>query len=342
MTPGEILISVIIPTHNRADALKLTLARLAEQNFRKPWEAIVINNNSTDETDEVVKSAQADFPVSLSLIYEKNPGPAATRNKGARAARGEYLIFIDNDILTEPDFLQKHYERLRNNPNSWFVGQVIDLPEHQATVFGKYRKSLYPVISADTGLSETDAITGQGTSMPRAHFEMLGGFDENFFTASGEDRELAMRAMAAGIKIYFDPGIVTGHNDWAGTSIRDFCRRQRLYTQTEPFFWRKYGDKTPRLEMVKKNTPPDLKKDRLQLFVWKHAKKVLGSDAGQSAIIGLCEISERVLPAPAVLWRLYRLASAGAIFRGFQEGLSQHATHVHSKNLKTKNESAAG
>lgn len=321
MQHTDINISVVIPTHNRSDALAKTLEELARQNFDGSWEVVVVNNNCTDETDAVVEAARRSFSVALTLAHERTPGPAATRNAGALAARGEYLIFIDNDILTAPDFVDRHYRRLRENPGCWIVGQIVNLPEQEATVFGKYRKTLFPETPVDAGLSEIDGITGQTTSMARAEFLKLDGFDKNFFVASGEDRELALRARAAGIKILFDPGIVVKHNDWAGTTIRDFCRRHRLYTQTEPFFWQKYGDQTPRLEMVKRNLPPRLEKDGLKLFVWKNFKRLLGSDPGQRAIIGACEVMEKVVPDSGLLRRFYRLAIAGAIYRGFQEGL---------------------
>ncbi|HEY8558967.1 MAG TPA: glycosyltransferase [Pyrinomonadaceae bacterium] len=319
---NNILISVVIPTHNRADALELTLAHLSGQDFSGKWEAIVVNNNCTDNTDEVVKSFKEKFPVPLHLIHESVPGPAAARNAGARKAEGEVIVFIDNDILVRGDFIERHYNRIQENPGCWFVGQVINLPEQESTVFGRYRKHLFPEVPADNGLKKIEGITGQTTSMRREDFDKLGGFDENFHVASGEDHELALRAQESGTIIYFDPGIIVLHNDWAGSSIRDFCRRQRLYTQTEPFFWKKYGEKTPRIEMVRKNLPPALKRDGVKLFLWKKTKGVLASDAGQSSIIKLCELSEKMLPAPKILWKLYRLAIAGAIYKGFQEGLA--------------------
>lgn len=318
---NEILISVVVPTHNRADSLRLTLENLALQDFDKSWEAIVVNNNCTDDTDAVVESFREKFPVPLLLVHEKTPGASATRNRGARSARGKYLIFIDNDILTPTDFLTRHLNALEKYAGCWIVGQAVNLPEQENTIFGKYRKFLFPMVPTDEPVKETDGITGQNVSMLREQFERLGGFDENFHVASGEDRELALRAQSIGIKILFDPANKVFHNDWAGTSIRDYCRRQQIYTQTEPIFWRKYGDDYVRPEMVRKNLPPVLGKDGLKLFVWKNCKRALGSDFGQSAIIGVCEISEKVLPAPAVLWRLYHLAIAGAIYKGFQEGL---------------------
>lgn len=344
MQSNDIKISTIIPTHNRADALDLTLEHLAEQDFSEGWEAIVVNNNSTDNTDEIVKIWQEKFPAPLRLVHEKKPGASSTRNRGAKHAKGKYLIFIDNDILTPPDFLRRHNKSLESFSECWIVGQALNLPEQETTVFGKYRKTLYPSLSADAPPTESIGITGQNVSMLRRQFEALGGFDENFHVASGEDRELALRAINSGIKILSDPGNIVFHNDWAGTSIRDFCRRQRIYSQTEPYFWQKYGGVYTRSEMVRKNLPPRFKEDGLKLFVWKNIKRVLGSDTGQSSVIKLCEISEKILPVPVILWKLYRLAIAGAIYRGFQEGLAFYRISGETKTnaMGVKHESSVG
>jgi GT2 family glycosyltransferase len=312
-------ISVVIPTHNRADALDLSLSHLARQEVDASWEVVVANNRSTDNTDQVV--AQRNFPVPLQLVHEQTPGPAAARNAGARHAKGEYLLFMDNDILVEPDFLQRHLNALKNHPGCWVVGQVINLPEQERSPFGQFRKSLFPFIPRDQPAAGTDAITGQNVSMPRADFAALGGFDESFFVASGEDRELLLRARQKGVKLILDPGIVVLHNDWAGTTIQDFCFRTRLYSQTEPLFWRKYGDAYPRQRLVNENSPPSWQADPVSLIVWKRTKQVLGSRAGQAVLLAACGTIERLWPWPPLLWRLYRLAAAGALYKGFQEGL---------------------
>jgi GT2 family glycosyltransferase len=315
-------ISVIIPTHNRSEALSMTLSRLAKQKFDKSWEVIVVNNRCTDDTDDVVQRQV--FPVPLHLVREEVPGPAAARNAGAEVARGRHLVFIDNDILVEPDFLQRHLEALQANLGCWIVGQVVNLPEQEATPLGRFRKSLFPFVPPTEGISNTEGITGQSLSLPRADFERLGGFDESFFVASGEDRELMMRAWKAGITMRFDPSIIVLHNDWAGFSIADYCLRQRLYTQTEPLFWQKYGDDYPRKQLVQENLPPNWRRDGFSLALWKMTKQLLGSRVGQSTLVRVCGTFERLWPWPPALWRLYRLAIAGAMYRGFQEGLASH------------------
>ncbi|MDT5269282.1 MAG: hypothetical protein QOH49_1468 [Acidobacteriota bacterium] len=338
MTEPAFTFTVVIPTHNRSDALAETLPRLARQDFDGPWEAVVVNNRCTDDTDEVVR--RQNFPVPLTLVHESVPGPAAARNAGAAAARGRYLLFMDNDVLVEPDFLRRHLATLEGNPGCWLGGQVVNLPEQEATPFGRFRKSLNPFVPPDAGLSENEGITGQNLSLPRADFERLGGFDESFFTASGEDRELAMRARQSGIRILFDPSIVVLHNDWAGSTIRDYCLRQRLYTLTEPLFWGKYGDDYPRIRLVRENLPPDVRRDGLKLAAWKRFKGALGSRAGQAAVLGACSVAERALPWTPLLWRLYRMAIAGAIYRGFQDGMKKGSGAPGGGSVGTTNEYA--
>lgn len=317
-------VSVVIPTHNRSDALAKTLAQLAQQQFDQPWEVIVVNNRCTDNTDAVVQRQV--FPVPLRLVHEEIPGAAAARNAGAAVARGDFIIFLDNDILVGADFVQRHYDALMVHSDCWILGQVVSLPEQERTPFGQFRQALCPYVPPDQGMTEARDLTGAIFSLPRADLARLGGFDEMFDVASGEDLELAMRAWRAGITILFDPSIVGVHNDWAGFSIRDYCRRQRLYSRTEPLFWHKYGEAHPRQKLVRENRPPlGWRQDGLGLLCRKTVKRFVGTRVMQSIFFGVCGVLEHTCPWPPVLWRLYRLALAGAIYKGFQEGFMMHS-----------------
>lgn len=320
-------VSVVIPTHNRSDALAKTLSNLSKQRFSDPWEAIVVNNRSTDDTDEVVQ--RQPFPAPLRIVHEGAAGVAAARNAGAAAAMGEYIIFLDNDILVEPDFVRRHYETLKANPGCWTLGQVVNLPEQERTPFGKFRRALQPFVSPESGLAESRGLSGQLFSLPRADFERLGGFDEAFSGASVEDLELALRAWQSGIKILFDPGIVGIHNDWAGFSIRDYCYRQRLYSRSEPLLWSKYGAAHPRLKLVNENLPIRWSEDQAALILRKLAKRVVGVYPVREFLFGVCAALEKLWPKPSLLWRVYRMLLSAAIYKGFQEGLA-----IHKINLK--------
>jgi GT2 family glycosyltransferase len=313
-------LSVVIPTHNRSDALAKTLLNLSEQQFTESWEAIVVNNRSTDDTDELVRGRR--FPAPLRLVYEEKPGVAAARNAGIAVARGKYIVLLDDDILVEPDFLRSHYDLLLANPGCWIMGQVVNLPEQCATPFGKYRQSLYGYVPRESAGCEADWLTGGNVSLPRSDWERLGGFDEIFSWV--EDYEFAVRAWDVGIKVLFRPSILALHNDWAGFSIGDYCRRQRLYSQSEPLFLKKYGDRNLRMNMIRQNRPPDWNRDNPVLFAKKLVKNALAAENWQAILSSMCAFLERSWPWPPLLHRLYRLMLAVAIYQGFQEGLKIH------------------
>lgn len=315
-------ISIVIPTHNRSDALAETLLNLTLQEFGESWEVIVVNNRCTDDTDEVVQ--RQSFSAPLRLIHEGKPGVAAARNAGIRAAAGRYVILLDNDILVEPDFIRRHHDLLLANPGCWILGQIVNLPEQNNTPFGKFRSNLYGYIPRESPGGEAYWLAGTNFSMPRADWERLGGFDERFSGASVEDYDFAIRAWDQGIKILFCPVLVAVHNDWAGFSIQDYCRRQRLYSQVEPLFWQKYGDRHIRSELVKQNLPPDWKKDGPALLTKKLIKMTLAADAWQRILFGICKLLETKWPWPPLLYRVYKLMLAVAIYQGFLEGLRTH------------------
>ncbi len=102
-------ISVIVPTFNRANLLKETMDSVRNQTFRN-FEIIVVNDGSTDGTDEWLRN-QTD----LRVIEQSNLGIATARNNGAAAARGAWLAFLDHDDLWAPDKLVIQAEFVRNN-----------------------------------------------------------------------------------------------------------------------------------------------------------------------------------------------------------------------------------
>lgn len=324
-------ISVIIPTHNRADALSKTLETLARQDFKEAWEAVVVNNNSTDDTDEVVKNFK--FPVPLTLVHESVPGPSAARNAGARAAKGEALVFIDNDILVEPDFVRRHVETLRAHPKTWFVGRVINPKDLRDTAFGRYRddlhESYFEDLPSDTFADYTGA-TGQNWAMRRDEFFQAGAFDESYSIASCEDKELALRAIKAGFRNVFNPHSVVIHNDWA-IDLDTFCRRQETYSISTVLLWQKYGDESFQLEIVKENAPVNFKEDSAKLIAKKTFKKAFSTAAGFSLAKSITRLAEKLAPDTKLAYRAYKTAVAVAMFRGVREGFRRY----------TANESAA-
>src|SRR5207245_2886052 len=100
-------ISVVVPTYNRARVVADLHGALARQVYPAScMEIIVIDNSSTDGTEEVVRDCQAALPISVRFIRKPNDGPAASRNVGARHARGDVIAFTDSDCLPDPNWLR--------------------------------------------------------------------------------------------------------------------------------------------------------------------------------------------------------------------------------------------
>src|SRR5271169_5851600 len=99
-------ISVVLGTYNRGDNLRLTLETFLSLVFQDlNWELLVVDNNSTDSTREVVENfaRTAAFPVRY--IFEKIQGRSAALNAGIAEAKGEIIVFTDDDVLLHPDWL---------------------------------------------------------------------------------------------------------------------------------------------------------------------------------------------------------------------------------------------
>lgn len=244
------LVTVIIPTRNKAPRLHLTLACLSAQQVDREWEVVVVNDGSTDATESVIKAMKSDLP--LRSIDGPQRGRGAARNAGVAAAVGDVLIFLDDDVLTSPSFVQTHADHQRQAPGLAH-GKLRELigaakvhdPQHGGPGFPPLhpdricREGLFPdgmrvsPNALERAIERLYATTapaivpwlasvGANLSSSRDAWEVLGGFDESFGTSWGcEDLEFGFRAHQKGVPLAFLPeafGIhMTHHNPdrWA-------------------------------------------------------------------------------------------------------------------------------
>jgi len=107
-------ISVIIPAYNVEKYVEKTLRSLIDQTF-KDFEAIIINDGSTDNTEKIIKEVLQDTKFQWKLINQENQGVSAARNRGIIESKGEYISFLDADDYYHPTFLEKMYNRAKEN-----------------------------------------------------------------------------------------------------------------------------------------------------------------------------------------------------------------------------------
>lgn len=335
--------SIIIPTFNRSDALLQTLRALAESDYPQGrWEAVVVDDGSTDDTERVTTEWLNSTLVSVRYVRQSNSGAAAARNRGAGAARGRILVFIDNDILVKPDFLRLHLDALIANRGCWVVGRVVHPTELRSTPFGRYRDQSWEAFHdshLEAGIQPTKGMTAANLSLPAEDFHRLGGFDESFTIASCEDWELGLRARMAGVTILYNPDIVVVHDDWA-VSLDTFCRRQQLYSISDVLLWRKYGDRSPRAGLVRRNSPTNLYEDSARVAAKKALKRLASSRSGRWALGVNCRLAERLAPDSAWNRKAYDAMVGTAIFRGVREGLKKYIAECGVRGDECREEEA--
>ncbi len=123
-------ISVAICTWNRANMLRDTLNTLghALSNVKSEVEVIVVNNNSTDDTNHVLQEASRTLP--LRCVFEPNPGVSNARNTAVRMAAGKFIVWTDDDVSVHPNWLYAYERAFERYPNCSFFGGPI-LPKFE-------------------------------------------------------------------------------------------------------------------------------------------------------------------------------------------------------------------
>jgi glycosyltransferase involved in cell wall biosynthesis len=200
------VLSIVIPFYAQSGALERTLTSLLQQSApRAEFEIILVDDASPRPVADVAKRF-GELPVRVEL-HEQNRGRAAARNTGARAARGEYILFLDSDSVAHPDLVRTHLDLLNAEGERAVLGRRVE--PHWATAQALANPSTlgqdFSAAQDDArygfAVNDADAVHGSpwvyaqthNLSVSRAAFEAIGGFDENFRSWGWEDTELAYR-----------------------------------------------------------------------------------------------------------------------------------------------------
>jgi glycosyltransferase involved in cell wall biosynthesis len=168
------LLSVIMPTRNRAHLLSEQLDAFAGQTHAGAWELVVVDNGSVDRTAEVVQSFADRIPVRLVPAVER-AGIAFARNAGAAHARGDYLLFVDDDDHVLPGWLDAMARAAARS-------QVIGGRERwfRPDVDGGASHPVSETTDLDRAFGFLPIVSGSNGGVSRALFERVGGFSERY------------------------------------------------------------------------------------------------------------------------------------------------------------------
>jgi GT2 family glycosyltransferase len=229
----EPILSVIIPTKDRASVLGATLTALSEQTLVVEGEAeiVVADNGSADRTPALLRELGERLP-HLTALAQPRGGPAAARNAAATAARGKVLLLLGDDTAPAgPDLLSAHAALHREQPDPTYacLGRIEWTPRPRPTEFMRWLDSGGPQfhyweLSAGD-VDPSNYFYSSHLSLKRSLFKSVGGFDERFPFAAVEDTDLGTRLGDRGVSLDYRPELVVLHNH--PTSLATSLRRTR-------------------------------------------------------------------------------------------------------------------
>jgi hypothetical protein len=321
-------LSVVIPTHNRPDVLPLALAKLRHQTLASSdYEIIVVDDGSSPP------AALPEEPGPPRMILTRLEGVerSLARNTGAAEARGELLVFLDDDLEVEPDFLEAHLNAHREWPGAIATGRVV-LPEIGTTTpFGRFRKALEDEpIPKKRGLVEVPNFCAAGNmSIARSTFVELGGFDPAM--SSGEDQDLALRHSARGGRLAYLPEAAALHRDRA-LDLRGYCRRHEAGSAAMIPFLRRHPDRPENRVREQLWDPIRWGAEAPGASLRKLIKAALGTAPALAVLFRGVDILERRAPDSLLLDRLYRLLLGIHLRKGYLRGLRQYGPEAHERD----------
>lgn len=207
--PG--LVSVIIPTYNRADCIAKTIESVLTQTY-KDYEVIVVDDGSTDNTKQVLEPYIDRSRIRY--IYQENAGCASARNTGIRASRGQWTAFLDSDDRWHPEYLESQMKCLKHLSTKVSVANISPDYKGKNDSVGRHnnlelRDDNFQFVSDPLEITLVHnelTVTLQGMVIERKLIEQLGGFDERVFWAS--DRRFILRLATATPFAYLNQKLV--------------------------------------------------------------------------------------------------------------------------------------
>ena len=218
--------SIIVPTRNRPEQVKECVRSLVELDYpREQYEVIVVDDGG-DHALEASLGALHER-LNVTLIRQRQGGPASARNTGAARARGKWLAFTDDDCHPASDWLTRLEAAFHEMPDRMLGGQTLNaLTRNLCAVTSQLILDIvYQFYNPDPGNARFFASNNM--AVPAKLYAQLNGFDTRFPVAGSEDRELCDRWIHSGYQLTYIPQAKIHHAHYL--TLRGFCRQHFNY-----------------------------------------------------------------------------------------------------------------
>jgi len=317
-------ISIVIPTFNRGPALATTLSALLANNPEglDAIEIIVVDDGSTAPASAVVNTFQVAPPFELRSVRQANAGPARARNFGFRSSHGQIVLFMDDDIISARDLVQKHTEAHRKRPGSVIFGRSLLPPPMRDTPLYKYLNSLGNDLgeNAQEEFIESPLVASGHLSVERPMFAGRGTvYSENLVTPAAEEFELSYRLRKQGVPLLLATRIVATHDCFL--DLEAVCRQQYKYGLGCGEVWEKCPETRQFCQLRRIVDPSGDRSFRRSML---QMRRLLNASAHSRLLfLRAAQLLEACAPIPGILSLVYR-ATLGLHFScGIQDGLKR-------------------
>ncbi|MGH2514659.1 MAG: glycosyltransferase [Ktedonobacterales bacterium] len=211
--------SIVTPTHNRCASLERVLCALGEQTVPpSQFEVVLVADGCDDDTVPRCKMLQAQLPYRLRLIEQVNTGPAAARNRAVAEASAPLIVFIDDDVIPDPSWLEQHLAAHDASGDDMLVviGPLLPPLNQRLNAWGAWEEHTlcdqYAAMSAGQWQPTYRQFYTGNASLARRHILDAGGFNAAFLRA--EDIELGLRLKRLGCRFAFVESARAWHHVW--------------------------------------------------------------------------------------------------------------------------------
>jgi GT2 family glycosyltransferase len=233
--------SVVLATYNRFELLLRLLGDLREQTLDPgDFEVVVVDDGSAVRVAPRID--RASYPFRLTVLEQRNAGPAAARHRGVLASRGEILVLVDDDMRLPPRFLAEHLAHHQGSERVAVIGRYVSDPEiSRKPLFERYLGEKWDQLSAGVAagsvqVNGTYLATGNA-SMRREDYLIAGGLDPSLPRA--EDVALGLALEAIGVRLVFSEGAHSIHHS-DHTDPATFRRRVYVHGRLETIIARRH------------------------------------------------------------------------------------------------------